>query len=135
MQKPSRKPVDEVIAPTESGPLFESAPEWNFPDDDYEDESLLQQQQSGELFAENEFDYPPEANDVINEDKVNQGNDVRKIDEINQNDKRLLKNDVIENESRIKELENEKEELQKRLSDAKNALSEYSSKLDDQVEY
>ena len=116
--KVALQPVDEVIDAVESGPLVESAPEWNYP----EDESMIeQQQQSVDLFAENEFDFQPEPNDdKRNGDKELSTSLVQKADE-------------TENVTKIKELEREKEDLQQRLFDAKNALSEYSAKLDDQV--
>ena len=112
------QPVEEVINPSASGPLVECEPEWNFPD---EDEPSQQQQQSGDFFAEREFDFPPETNDMKQNDDDNQTKSTTPI------------NNTTESESKIKELEREKEDLQQRLYDAKNALNEYSAKLDYQV--
>lgn len=116
--KKSRQPVNETINPIHSGPMLESAPVWNFPE---EEDELQQQHQSGQFFAANEFDYPPEAN------SDDQYDDVKPPYQIKPND------DSIQDAKKIKELEKEKEDLQQRLSDAKNALSEYTSKLDNQV--
>ena len=116
--KPKLQPVDEMVNAMDSGPFVESAPEWILPE---EDEPLHAQQPSGDLFTENEFDYPPEVDPVKHNDDAVQKTETKKEYE------------PMESESRIKELENEKEDLQQRLYDAKNALNEYSAKLDRQV--
>ena len=116
--KPKLQPVDETVNAMDSGPFVESAPEWILPE---QDEPLHTQQRSGDLFAENEFDYLPEVDHVKQNDDAIHKNDIK-------ND-----NEPMESESKIKELEKEKEDLQQRLYDAKDALNEYSAKLDRQV--
>lgn len=68
-----------------------------------------------------------EENDVI------QTTDTKIANTANQITGVRTDNDIIQSESKIKELEREKEDLQKRLFDAKNALNAYTTKLDDQV--
>ncbi|XP_065068233.1 probable basic-leucine zipper transcription factor R [Rhopilema esculentum] len=98
-RKASRQPVEEMINASESGPLYESSPDWNFPDEE-------EQHAPMDVFlTENEFDYPEPVKG----------------------------NDQSQDTLKIKELEDEKQDLQKRLSEAKFALDDYTSKLDNQV--
>ena len=102
--KPNRQPVDEYINASEAGPLYESSPDWNFPEkDEAPGEEAAAKSSLMNLFASSQL----------------QGDDAP--------------GNISQDLSKIRELESEKQGLQKRLGDARNALDDYTTKLDSQV--
>ncbi len=105
-EKPNREPVDEFINPTEAAPQFESSPEWNFPDDiesPTENESPVKKSSVSAMFSSNNVQFDDNAAGMNGE---------------------LAK---------MRELEAEKQDLQKRLGEARGALDNYTTKLSSQV--
>ena len=101
-RKPSRQPVEEVINAAESGPQFEAAPEWNFPDQSEPAQGKTSDEKS---FAMEEFGVEGGVSSSPLSDDI----------------------------SKMRELESEKQDLQRRLNDARGALDDYTSKLSSQV--
>lgn len=102
--KPNRQPVDEYINASEAGPLYESSPDWNFPEkDEAPGEEAAAKSSLMNLFASSQL----------------QGDDAP--------------GNISQDLSKIRELESEKQGLQKRLGDARNALDDYTTKLDSQL--